>query len=153
MTISLKKLSFQSSNLIDIFLYSHHQLFAWYCKDSSKFCLDHSWELKVHDRIHVQIGIFSRVSFFEKGWSLKNHQETTTKTINSYVTPGSRIKPQLTLYTPTSVSIFSSPFSTHFLRCWQGEFDEKSSVSLAGDHFIYSHNLYVWFRSDIVRRK
>ena len=28
----------------------------------------------------------------------------------------------LTIYTLTSVSIFSILFSIHFLRCWQGEF-------------------------------
>ena len=39
----------------------------------------------------------------------------------------------LTLYTQTSVCIFSILFSRHFLRCWQGEF---SIASFVGDHFL-----------------
>ena len=42
--------------------------------------------------------------------------------------------------------------SIHFLRCWQGEFVEQSRVPLVGDHFLYSRDLNVWFRGDIVRR-
>ena len=58
----------------------------------------------------------------------------------------------LTLYTLTSVCIFSILFFIHFPRCWQGEFVIQSKVSLPGDHFLYSHDLNVWFRSDIVGR-
>ena len=58
----------------------------------------------------------------------------------------------LTLYTPTLVCIFSTLFFIHFPRCWQGEFVIQSKGSLPGDHFLYSHYLNVWFRSDIVRR-
>ena len=58
----------------------------------------------------------------------------------------------ITLYTLTSESIFFIPFSINFLRCWKGEFVEKSEAALIGDHFLYSHDLNVWFRADIVRR-
>ena len=46
----------------------------------------------------------------------------------------------LTLYTPTSVFIFSILFSVHLLRCWQGKFVQQTRVSLVGDHFLYSHD-------------
>ena len=39
-----------------------------------------------------------------------------------------------------------------FLWNWQEEFISQSRASLVGDHFLYSHDLYVWFRGDIVRR-
>ena len=58
----------------------------------------------------------------------------------------------LTLYTIISVCIFSTLFFIHFLRCWQGEFVCQSKGSFPGDHFLYSHDLNVWFRSDIVGR-
>ena len=46
----------------------------------------------------------------------------------------------LTLYTLTSVCIFSILFFIHFLRCWQGEFVYQSNTSLVGDRFLYSHD-------------
>ena len=55
----------------------------------------------------------------------------------------------ITLYTLTSESIFFLPFSITFLRCWQGEFVEKSEAALVGGHSL---DLNVWFREDIVRR-
>ena len=58
----------------------------------------------------------------------------------------------LTLYTLKSVYIFSILFFIHFLRCWQGEFVYRSKASFVGDHFLYSHNLNMWFRGNIVRR-
>ena len=36
----------------------------------------------------------------------------------------------LTLYTPTSVCIFSILFTTQILRCWDGEFGQESRASL-----------------------
>ena len=59
----------------------------------------------------------------------------------------------LTPYTLTSESIFSILFSIHFVRCWQGEFIQQSRASVVGDHLLYSHDLDVWFRGDVVRRK
>ena len=50
-------------------------------------------------------------------------------------------KKNLTLYTLTSVLIFSILISKHFLRSWLGEFVEQSRASLVGDHFLYSHDL------------
>ena len=39
-----------------------------------------------------------------------------------------------------------------FLGCWRGEFVQQSRVSLVGDHSLYSHDLNVWYRDDIVGR-
>ena len=50
------------------------------------------------------------------------------------------------LYTLTSVCIF------YFLMCWQREFNYHLRASLAGDLFLYSHDLNDWFRGDILRR-
>ena len=61
-------------------------------------------------------------------------------------------KDGLTLYALTSVCIFSILFIIHFLRCWQGEFVCQSKGYFPGDHFLYSHDLNVWFKSDIVGR-
>ena len=55
----------------------------------------------------------------------------------------------ITLYTLTSECIFFTLFFITFLRCWQGEFVEKSEAALVGDHSL---DLDVWFREDIVRR-
>ena len=49
----------------------------------------------------------------------------------------------LTLYTLTSVCIFSLLFSIYFLRKCHGELVQKSRASLVGDHFPYSHELPV----------
>ena len=58
----------------------------------------------------------------------------------------------INLYTLTLSCIFSILFVIHFLRCWQGEFVCQSKGSFPGDHFLYSHDLNVWFRNDIVGR-
>ena len=58
----------------------------------------------------------------------------------------------LTLYTLASVCIFSTLFFIHFLRHWQGEFVCWSKDSFHGDHSLYSHDLNVWLRADIVGR-
>ena len=52
----------------------------------------------------------------------------------------------LTLYNLTSVCIFSILFSINFFSCWQGEFFWQSRGSSVYYHFLYSHNLNVWFR-------
>ena len=57
-----------------------------------------------------------------------------------------------TLYTLTSICIFSILFSIHFPRFWQGEFVKQSRASSVSDQFLYSHDLNGRFRSDIVRR-
>ena len=59
---------------------------------------------------------------------------------------------QLILYTLISLCIFSILFIIHFLRCWKGEFVEQSRTSLVGDHFLYPHDLNVWFRGDLKRK-
>ena len=55
----------------------------------------------------------------------------------------------ITLYTLTSECIFFTLFFMNFLRCWKGEFVEKSEAALVGDHSL---DLDFWFREDIVRR-
>ena len=47
--------------------------------------------------------------------------------------------------------IFSILLSVHLLWCWQGEFVKQSRVPLVADHFLYSHDINVWFSGDIVR--
>ena len=59
---------------------------------------------------------------------------------------------ELTLYTLTSVCIFSILFPIHFLGCWQGELVDQSREYLVGDHFLYSHDLTVWCRGYTVGR-
>ena len=59
----------------------------------------------------------------------------------------------ITLYLPTSVCILSTLFSIHFPWCWHWDLIKRSRASLVGDHFIYSHNLNVWFKGDDVRNK
>ena len=58
----------------------------------------------------------------------------------------------LTLNTQTSICIFSLLFSIHFSRCWQEEFVQWSRASLVDDHLLYSRDLNVWSRGNIVRR-
>ena len=58
----------------------------------------------------------------------------------------------LTLYTLTSVCIFSMLFFIHFLMCWEGEFVQQSRGSSVGYHFLYSHDLNAWFKGDIESR-
>ena len=55
-------------------------------------------------------------------------------------------------YIRTSVCIFSILFPIHMQRCWQGGLVAQSRAFLAGDHFLYSRDLNVWSRGDIVRR-
>ena len=58
----------------------------------------------------------------------------------------------LTLYALKSVCIFSILFSKHFLGCQHGEFVLQSRSSLVGDQLLYSPDLQVQFRGDMVRR-
>ena len=58
----------------------------------------------------------------------------------------------LTLYTLTSVCIFSILLTIHSLWYWKGEFVQQSWNSSVDGHFLYSYNLNVWFRVDTVRR-
>ena len=55
-----------------------------------------------------------------------------------------------TLYTLTSVCIFSLQLSKHFLRCWKGDFAQQSRASTVGDYLFYPYDLNVWFTGDIV---
>ena len=88
-------------------------------------------------------------SEWKKEWrdKLKNEWIPVNVRINEW-----KLKKNLTLYTLRSVWILSILFFIHFLRCWQGEFVYQSKASFIGDHFLYSHDLNVWFRGDIVRR-
>ena len=53
-------------------------------------------------------------------------------------------------FTLTSVCIFSLLFYLHFLLNLRGKFVYQSRASWVGDHFLYSHDLNVWSRGDIV---
>ena len=59
---------------------------------------------------------------------------------------------QLTLCNPTSVCIFSILFSIHLLRMLTRRICLRIKSFFFGDHFLYTCNLNVWFRGDIVRR-
>ena len=61
----------------------------------------------------------------------------------------SRPRPLLILYTLTSVCIFSIVFSIHFPGADKGNL----RASLVGNHFIYTRDLNVLFRSDILRKE
>ena len=58
----------------------------------------------------------------------------------------------LTLSSLASVWIISILLSRHFPGFWQGEFVQQSRASLVGDHILYSRDLSVWFKGDVVRR-
>ena len=58
----------------------------------------------------------------------------------------------LTLHILRSVCIFSTLFFIHFPRCWLGEFLCQSEGSFPGYHFLYSHDLNAWYKSDIAGR-
>ena len=53
---------------------------------------------------------------------------------------------------PSLSELFSPYYFLYISRCWQGECFEQSRASLVGDHFMYSHDLHVWFRSVTVMR-
>ena len=57
-----------------------------------------------------------------------------------------------TLYSLTSVCIFSILFLRLFLRILTRRICSKTRASLVGNHLFYSHNLHVWFRGVIARR-
>ena len=57
----------------------------------------------------------------------------------------------VTLYTLTSVYMFSILLLLYFPFYWQGEFVEQSRVSLVGDHFHHSFDLILRFDSNIER--
>ena len=59
---------------------------------------------------------------------------------------------QFNCYTLTLRFICSTLISLHFLQKWQGEFVWKSWAPWIGDNFCYSHDLYIWFKGDTVRR-
>ena len=57
-----------------------------------------------------------------------------------------------TLYTLTSVFIFSILFIHTFPEVLTRRIFPTIRASVVGDHFIYSHDLYLYFRDDIIRR-
>ena len=90
---------------------------------------------------------------------LLQHQRSTTKMMmrrmkkveKRYTVHWSYVSPFVTLYTSLS-ELFSPYYFLYISRCWQGECFEQSRASLVGDHFMYSHDLSVWFRSVTVMR-
>ena len=97
-------------------------------------------------------GYMSNRMWFLKSWVLKGYMicKGNNMTLSAHLSKENFYL--LTLYTLTSVCIFSILFSIHFQRGWQGEFVSQSRAALVGDHLLYSHNFHVWFRGDIVRR-
>ena len=101
----------------------------------------------------------STLSYLNKSLFLSNKyiyqpqvqcRKSDTALLKIWTKPGIKITFRcLTLYTLTSVCIFSTLFFIHFLRCWQGEFVCQSKDFFPGDHFLSSHNLNVWFRSEL----
>ena len=119
---------------------------------------------------HPPLEIFHVLFFFfliplywrwDFSWSLHQCGQETISAEQSYWVNFSfstvfRFYCLLTLYTLTAVCKFSILISIRFLRYWQGEFVRKSRASLdsreALNHFLYSGDLNVWFKGDIVRR-
>ena len=66
-------------------------------------------------------------------WTRKDQNENDSLTDKNEGTEHTCVQ---TLYTLTSVCIFSILFSIHFLRCWQGEFVQQSRACLVGDNFL-----------------
>ena len=64
----------------------------------------------------------------------------------------SRYSSGLTLYTQTSVCIFSILFSIHFLGCSKKKFGEQSRTSLVWDQFHYLHDLNEWLRGYAMKK-
>ena len=58
----------------------------------------------------------------------------------------------LTLYSPVAVCVFSILFSVHFSWYWQENLYINQELFSVGDHFLYSHDPYVLFSNDTVRR-
>ena len=58
----------------------------------------------------------------------------------------------LTLCTLISECIISILFFIQFPKYRQGEFVYRSKAFFVGDHFLYSHDLNVWFRGNNVGR-
>ena len=56
------------------------------------------------------------------------------------------------LYTLTSVFTFSILFIHTFPKVLTRRIFPTIRASVVGDHFIYSHDLYLYFRDDIIRR-
>ena len=91
-------------------------------------------------------------------WSLWQCTGTVSAGIGGTFTYIIRLEPinsittcsRLTLYTLTSVCLFSILFSIHINKYWRGEFVLKSGT-FVGDHFLYSSDLNVWFKDDIFR--
>ena len=66
---------------------------------------------------------------------------------------GTRTLYLLTLSSRTSAFIFSTLFSVRFLWHWQAwRIFRLSGASYLGDHFLYSHDLYISIKGDTVRK-
>ena len=66
---------------------------------------------------------------------------------------GTRTLYLLTLSTRTLAFIFSTLFSVRFLWHWQAwRISRLSGASYLGDHFLYSHDLYISIKGDTVRK-
>ena len=95
-------------------------------------------------------------SLYRFFWTSLAAEKTLVFALFNYISPleiQTTVNPVLTHYTLTSECIFSILFSIHFTRCKQEEFVQQSRASLVGDHFLYSHDLCVWFQKRYRREK
>ena len=66
---------------------------------------------------------------------------------------GTRTLYLLTLSSRASAFIFSTLFSVRFLWHWQAwKISRLSGASYLGDHFLYSHDLYISIKGDTMRK-
>ena len=65
---------------------------------------------------------------------------------------GTSIFPQVTQFTPSYQNALSPTVLYTFPKVLTRTICLTVRASLVGDHFLYSHDLNVWFRCDVVRR-
>ena len=92
-------------------------------------------------------------SFWRFETNLYNKQDSIKDTSFSFLYYFMTVYITICKYYLSTLHILMSVwiFSIHFLRYWQG-ICSTFKASLVGDHFLYSHDLNMWFRGDIVRR-
>ena len=104
--------------------------------------INNNYHLKWYLILEIKNKLKCNCSNTHKKWTKRNIR-ILNQTMTIYI---------FTLYTLTSVCIFSILFSIHFLMHWQGEFVKQSRGSSVAYHFLCSRDLNVWFRVDIERR-
>lgn len=144
------------SNCIWVLFFGNYWIsssnFQWLCRSLWIFKTGDKWcktgLVKKRIQVWLKISAERNKKFLHLARNLLRFQLLETLTIWNML----NYFPLLTLYTLASICIYSILPPTHFLCYWQGEFVQQSTASFVGDHFCYSHDCYVWFRCDIVRR-